>query len=223
MAIQFACPGCHQPIEVDDQHAGKMAACPYCRQVVGVPQESTYRPEAVPAARPAAGGPSASATPEGTLESGAVSGQPVPPPYSLHVGPTRTPRERAARTHGTYALICVALVVLQIAVLAVPCAALSISKVRSATASQPLSPERFNQVQTEVIQELQAKPWFYALSCGSEFFTVIGLALAIASVVQSRRQNWPGIVALIASGLLALCFCGTAALQFITSGFHVPT
>ncbi|TWT41218.1 hypothetical protein RAS1_39120 [Phycisphaerae bacterium RAS1] len=52
MAIQFTCVGCQQPIEVDDEHAGRAAACPYCRHVVTVPQASTLRRDEPVAARP---------------------------------------------------------------------------------------------------------------------------------------------------------------------------
>lgn len=40
MAIQFACPACRQPIEVDDEHGGRQVSCPYCRNVVAAPTES---------------------------------------------------------------------------------------------------------------------------------------------------------------------------------------
>ena len=41
MAIRFQCSGCDQPIEVDDQWAGRPVACPYCRQTVTAPRESS--------------------------------------------------------------------------------------------------------------------------------------------------------------------------------------
>jgi hypothetical protein len=56
MAIQFQCPGCRQPIEVDDVWAEKLVACPYCRQTVTAPAQSTLAlPEAVVGARPTSG------------------------------------------------------------------------------------------------------------------------------------------------------------------------
>lgn len=86
MAIQFQCPGCKQPIEVDDEHAGKTAACPYCRGVITVPQQSTYEPEPIPPARPTA--PDSGATPEGW------NAEAVPPPGELEVGPAPRPGSR---------------------------------------------------------------------------------------------------------------------------------
>ncbi len=41
MAIQFNCPGCQQPVEVDDEWAGEHVACPFCQRVVTAPAEST--------------------------------------------------------------------------------------------------------------------------------------------------------------------------------------
>jgi hypothetical protein len=52
MAIQFACPSCQRPIEVDDEVAGSKAACPYCQSVVTAPASSEYGPPpTVPTAR----------------------------------------------------------------------------------------------------------------------------------------------------------------------------
>jgi hypothetical protein len=41
MAIQFQCPSCNQPIEVDDEWATKPVACPYCSKTVTAPESST--------------------------------------------------------------------------------------------------------------------------------------------------------------------------------------
>lgn len=43
MVIQFSCPGCQQPIEVDGEWAGQHVACPFCQRVVTAPTESTLR------------------------------------------------------------------------------------------------------------------------------------------------------------------------------------
>lgn len=55
MPIRFACPGCQQPIEVDDEWASQQVGCPYCRQVVSAPTESTLQMNAVPTAVGGAG------------------------------------------------------------------------------------------------------------------------------------------------------------------------
>lgn len=42
MAIQFSCPSCQRPIEVDDEWANSDVACPFCQKVVTTPAESTW-------------------------------------------------------------------------------------------------------------------------------------------------------------------------------------
>ncbi|MCP4594465.1 MAG: hypothetical protein GY842_27355 [bacterium] len=56
MTIQFQCPACAQPIEIDPEWAGQAVACPYCRKSVAAPRESTFQtPANPPTARPAGG------------------------------------------------------------------------------------------------------------------------------------------------------------------------
>ncbi|MBN1510713.1 MAG: hypothetical protein JXB13_01740 [Phycisphaerae bacterium] len=52
MAIQFACPGCQQPIEVDDEWAHRQVACPYCRRTITAPAASTIDRLSPPVAKP---------------------------------------------------------------------------------------------------------------------------------------------------------------------------
>lgn len=52
MAIQFLCPSCKQPIEIDSVWAGKTVACPYCRGTVTAPETSTLDPREIPIASP---------------------------------------------------------------------------------------------------------------------------------------------------------------------------
>lgn len=53
MAVQFQCPACDQPIETEDEWAGKPVACPYCRKTVTAPEASTFlQPSGPPVATP---------------------------------------------------------------------------------------------------------------------------------------------------------------------------
>ena len=52
MAIQFQCPACKQPIEIEGDWAGKPVACPYCRKTVTAPESSTFVPSGPPVATP---------------------------------------------------------------------------------------------------------------------------------------------------------------------------
>ena len=207
MAIQFNCPSCRQPIEVDDEHAGQVASCPYCRGVVTVPQTSTYQTEPVPAARPSNQGveyadnitPPHSAPPVTTTP---------PPPDSLHVGTTYNPRQQSAQSFGTYALICAVLMVLLFGVVMVQLLTRTLSKLDFDPATQPIDQAAMNQASTEATQELSREPIFLAPLIGSMFFGVVGVALAITSLFQSSRGNWRGIVSLILCGLYVICICG---------------
>ena len=58
MAIQFLCPACSQPIEVDDDWSARPVACPFCRKTVTAPTASTFEPAGVtPQASPIAPSP----------------------------------------------------------------------------------------------------------------------------------------------------------------------
>ena len=115
MPIQFCCTSCGQPIEVDAEHAGKTAACPYCQHVISVPTESTYHPDAAVTARPAATPLPASGY--GRELSGPPSPVAGPPPQPPTAWPGSeaslepSPRQRAARTFGNYALVCTGIAV----------------------------------------------------------------------------------------------------------------
>ena len=53
MVLQFLCPSCGHPIEIDDEWSSQSVACPYCRNTVTAPAESNFvPPTTVPEARP---------------------------------------------------------------------------------------------------------------------------------------------------------------------------
>lgn len=74
MAIQFECMACHQPIEVDDEWAGKTVACPFCHSRVNAPAESQPFEPVVPTASPVT--PQASQLPQ--VSADPAFGQPAP-------------------------------------------------------------------------------------------------------------------------------------------------
>ena len=78
MSIQFLCPACSQPIEVDDQWSARPVACPFCRKTVTAPAASTFEPEDVaPRASPIAS-PSPPILGAGTVDAvRQASGNPV--------------------------------------------------------------------------------------------------------------------------------------------------
>ena len=209
MPIQFRCPGCSQPIEVDDQYAGQNATCPYCRQVIAVPVASTLDAAPSAAARPAVGG----------LQPADVI-PPVPPPLpyppaedGLHVGPTMTYRDQVARTYGNYALICTALAAgLMLATMAYSAAIVSHNMAEYAASQTTLDPEMMRHMQEQMALE---HPELSAGLLGAFFFGLVGLVLGIISLKHSRRENWRGYVTTILCGLFILGFCGITALTML--------
>jgi hypothetical protein len=196
MPIQFECSGCGQPIEVDDEHAGKSAACPYCQRVVTVPSASTYAPSGTVGARPVQ---PADADDESLRADG---GGPAATPLPASTRDAHRPaRERAARSFGNYALICAAIVsVLLIIVLGY---VLNWTSTHVAAAQDPESMQ-------ELAREFQARPemkWLSAAAWGMLFFAVVGVALGIVSLTQRAAGNWRGWVSTLLCGSVLVCFC----------------
>lgn len=221
MAIQFRCPGCSQPIEVDDVHAGQAAACPYCQRVVNVPSESTLGREPPGVAR----GVEGEETPEhGAAERphdvSAPDASPAPPlPGGLHVGPAPGPRDQAARTFGNYALICTVIAVLLFAVVFVYSVAVIGQEMMKDPASQP-SPERIAEIQEDLLQS----SWLQGTQLVIAVLALIGVILAAVSLKQSPRSNWRAIVSVVICGLFVLCVCSGVVLSMLgAGGLGVPT
>ena len=206
MAIQFHCPGCSQPIEVDDVYAGQTAACPYCRRVVTVPEQSSLEHTPRIPARPAEH--IEDDRPEGADIYDGCSFPTPPPPVlgGLHIGATLTPREQSARQLSIYALICTALAVLLIGTVVVGTLSVVGSQLLQAQ-SQPTPAEV-----TAATEKLAQMPWLTAVQFGSLFFALVGLVLGVTSLLQSRQKNWRAVVSVIINGLLLLCVCGGTVL-----------
>lgn len=223
MAIQFPCPSCSQPIEVDDEYGGQAAACPYCRRVVNVPTEppGELRPAAM--ARPTLSptGGEARAEPREVPTGGEVRPEapPPPPPGGLHVGPLPSRPDRVASTYGTYALICTVLVVLLFGTFTVYGVALMMSELGTSPTSQP-SPEEMGRAQAAAMQKMFSTGWATGISLGAAFFAVVGLVLGIVSLRAGRRANWKAIVSLVVCGMLTFCTCGSLVSSL--SGMAMP-
>jgi hypothetical protein len=80
MTIQFQCPACEQPIEVDAEWASRLVACPYCHKTVTAPADSTLAPGmATPTASPLSTSPGSPATVELLQRPGATRTNPFAP------------------------------------------------------------------------------------------------------------------------------------------------
>jgi hypothetical protein len=223
MAIQFACPSCAQPIEVDDEHAGRMATCPYCRRVVTVPTASTMGTAAAPSARPLPGeapvspGPNDAGTAPGEVFRPASPPAPtLGYPASGPLSPELQARQRAARSFGNYALICAGLALALFLVSAVVGAIMTLGAQKAGGA-----PMTMEQVQ-KTLQQGPAAGWISAAGMGMMFFALTGLVLSIVSVAMSR-SSWRGWAALVIAGLLFSCMCLSAVAQMLLHGVALPS
>lgn len=181
MAIQFRCTGCSQPIEVDDEHAGRAAACPYCQCVVTVPMASTLDPQTLVRARRL------------TDEQGA-------PPS---VNPARVLARQQAASYGNFALVCTILTLAM-------CGVFFMRFVTIAANSGILSPGVMPaEADQKRLMELAARDALViGPAYGALFFALFGLGLGIASIRRSAQGNWRGVVSCVVCGLYVLCQCG---------------
>ncbi len=202
MAIQFRCAQCGHPIEVDDQHAGQTAACPYCRHVMNVPQQSTYEPDAAVPARPLDDVPA---------ETGPASRMRLPEQTLAS-----TPRQRGARTFGSYALSCMLVAIALFAIGVTRSALLLRGSGAALTASQP-TPEQFRDFEAQV-RQFGMDPWVAIPQYAGLFFALAGLVLGIVSLSQGIRGNWRGLVAVVVCALFFLCLCAGVVILML-SGF----
>lgn len=211
MSIQFTCSQCGQPIEVDDEHAGKTAACPFCQHLVTVPPQSTFQPETVTPARPA--GTSVASPGEQT------DALPTVAPAYPYQGPPPIPppRLRAARTLGAYALICSLLAIVVFGVGIVRGLYLLEQSGLLQGKAEP-SPEQFKKWQRQIGMDT----WVAGPQLGGLFFALAGLTLAIVSLTQSARGNWQGVTAAVLCGLLFLCLCGGVVAGLLMGFGGVP-
>ena len=223
MAIQFPCPSCGQPIEVDDEYGGQTAACPYCRRVVNVPTQSPDEMRPAAMARPALSSSEgeARAEPREVPTGGEVRPEapPPPPPGALHVGPLPTKRDQVASTYGTYALICTVLVVLLFGTIMAYGFVLTMGELRAIATTQPTT-EEMGKAQAAAMQELFNSPWVAGISLGGAFFAVVGLVLGIVSLRAGARPNWKAVVSLVVCGMLTICTCGSLVSSL--SGMAMP-
>lgn len=203
MPIQFRCPGCEQPIEVDDAYATQSATCPYCRRLVTVPAASTYDAAGAPVARP-------STVPTDGPAWGAAADR---APADTLPDPAAIARHTAATRFGKLALVCAVVAAVLFAVQLVIAVSVGLEYMSQHSGQRP--------TQEELMRYIQERPPSTLLAIaglGMPLFSIIGVALAAASVSQRRRQNWKGWVSLGVCGALLLCSCGSMAMAGVRGG-----
>jgi hypothetical protein len=183
MAIQFQCSGCSQPIEVDDEHAGKTATCPYCQRLIAIPLSSTIEPRPAVMAR-------------------ALSDEPAQPIARAWLAQGA---RRQAISYGNYAIVCTSIMLLL-------CGAFIWRSVLIASRNGLLRVgETFAlEDQKKYLELIQHDPFIIGPAWGALFFSLFGVVLGVASLRQAARGNWRGILSCVICGLFLLCQCGSA-------------
>lgn len=189
MAIQFHCPSCRQPIEIDDEHGGQSVACPYCQKVVSAPARS----------EPVVATATAQPTPPGFV--------PSPPSVAPFPFPTMPPAPPLPNTYATLSLMCALLIVATFCVASVAMFRRMAPKIQAAQAS-PSDRTAMEKLQKDMMKEMETIPAVKYASFVSLIASVAGVALAILGFTRREGRRWQAIVGVTICGLMLLCNCG---------------
>lgn len=186
MPIQYHCPSCGQPIEVDDDAANQPVTCPYCRRISTAPPVTAANFDA--ATRPAAG-PSASGRP--APPANAMAGQPSP--YSAQ------PPIAGGNKLGWWSLgLISAAVVLMVVFMLI-----------SVTLLGPGATTQDSTHATQLMQEkLEEYPTLKLLSTSAScILPLTAMTFAIISLARGSRPKWPAYTTLgiVTGGVLLMC------------------
>ncbi len=214
MAIQFACPSCHQPIEVDDQYAEQQVTCPYCHNVVTAPATSTMQvgagadappPGARPMTPPSPEAPPSTSLPQVPL----ATGSPAP------VGPAGVLTQPIPKNVvGVAGLICGLLaVILYIAA--------SVTLVKhhedlGGVPGQPLEPAQMQKRIMELAAHLDQHPWLMTIMVcmlGSMAAWMAGLICSIIGLSRRYQRRAPAIAGLVIGLLFTVILCAGPAIR----------
>jgi len=188
MAIQFPCPACQQPIEVDEELAGSQVTCPYCDKVVAAPTESALTPAGE--ARPAGERP----TPPVFAEPGAVAG------------------ELAVNPWGRWSLVCGvgALVVVVVMLFAV---FVRFWPERERISESDSSPEAVEREIERIGTEMADSPGVAVGSFALLALALVGTGLAIVGLTRPNMRKGQATAGLIICGSFLLCQCLSVVMQ----------
>lgn len=213
MSIQFHCPQCAQPIEVDAPLAGKQAQCPYCRQVVVVPATSMLDP-ASQAVRPTGATPPPPVPPTPAAQSQPQTGwQPPPPPMPYAPAGASRGQATAARL-GTLALLATGLSIAAFIAVMIPTMSLVGKTIARSPTTMPTMQES-QRLQEELMREY---PWYAPTYSAVFLLGITGLVLALVGLFHHRRGNWMIWICLCIYGLGMCMMCGGIAVMVGSMG-----
>ena len=187
MAIQFQCPSCRQPIEIDEQWAAQPVACPYCKRVVSAPTQSTWPGEHIPVASPA------------IREAGSAEPPAGPLPPSL---PTRS-----ATGVWAFTLACTAAV---LCIMAYVAFFMNITTAAMEAVDSNANPQEQQEAMIKIMTEgkVPRSPMASAASLLGTACGIGSLALALLTLVRKENGRGLAIAALIISPLFLFCQIG---------------
>jgi len=184
MPIQYHCPSCGQPIEVDDDAANQPVTCPYCRRISTAPPVTAANFDAK--ARPAAGA--------------GATGRPIPPvsvpgqpaPYA-----TLPPADEGNKL-GWWSLAFITATLLTL----IPTMILSASIMAKIPATQS-DALRMQEFQNQLSNH-SAIHWLQGALC---ILPLTALTLSILSLVKGGKPKWPAYTTLgiLTAGILLFC------------------
>ncbi len=185
MSIQFYCPSCRRPIEVDDEAANQMVLCPYCNATNRAPASSNFELH------------SATAVP------GAPAAIPAQPP-AIEYAP-KTTSCRPARFGW---------VALAFAIASIICTFVYITSVIPVL-QPPGPNVDFEAMHKEILKLHQDRPWLTVVDLIMMVSPFASLALGIVGLAMREKPRWPAIAALCLSGACTLAFCASVGMTFL--------
>lgn len=198
MAIQFQCPSCRQPIEIDDQWAAHPVACPYCQRVVTAPPQSTWPADEVPTAR----------------EAGSDDTRPSAVPTADPFSPL--PPARSAKGAWALTLACTAVA---LCILSFVSFFMSLGMAAMQEAGPDATTKEIEQVTEQLLNEgkIPASPLAVASALLGTACGIGGLVLAALTLIRKEGGQGLAIAALIISPLFLFCQVGLVLLMTIHS------
>ena len=194
MAIQFPCPACRQPIEVDDELAGSQVTCPYCDKVVAAPTDSglTLTGEARPAGE-----------------------RPIPP---IPSEPGPVAGELAANPWGRWSLICGVGAI--IVMLVLMCAGIMrLRPVVEEIAKSESSPEAVQREMERIVKtEMENSTAILVGSVVLLALALVGTGLSIVGLTRPNMRKGQATAGLIICGSFLLCQCLGMLMQGMVAG-----
>lgn len=203
MAIQFACPSCGQPIEIDEEWADSPVSCPYCQKVVTAPGESTVGAAPAEAAQAEAVSAEVAQTEVAQTEVVPAEAGQFQPAVVVQVG----------NRWGRRSLICGVAALVLFAVLFFVGAARLRPVIKELTESGASPAEAQKEAERVLYEEFQNSK---LILVGSALLTLLALGGTIMAVIGLTRpgaKKGQALAGLIICGSFLMCQCAGMLLQ----------